>query len=103
MSENVRQFTDASFEEDVLNSREPVIIDFWAIWCGPCLMVSPIIEQLAIDYAGKIKVGKMDVDHNPQTATKYGIRSIREDRMNSQHRRCCIMFYCAVTYSYRSA
>jgi len=76
MNENVHQFTDASFEQDVLESQKPVLIDFWAVWCGPCRMVGPVVEQLATDYADKIKVGKVDVDHNPQTAMKYGIRSI---------------------------
>jgi len=76
MNENVHQFTDASFEQDVLESQKPVLIDFWAVWCGPCRMVGPVVEQLATEYAGKIKVGKVDVDNNPQTAMKYGIRSI---------------------------
>ena len=67
---------DANFQDEVIQSDKPVIVDFWAIWCGPCKMIAPIIEELAKDYDGKLKVAKMDVDSNPQTAMKYGIRSI---------------------------
>jgi thioredoxin 1 len=70
------ELTDSSFETEVLKSAIPVLIDFWAIWCGPCRMVSPIVEEIAGDYAGKLKVGKVDVDSNPATAMQYGIRSI---------------------------
>ncbi|MGE5682422.1 MAG: thioredoxin [Bacillota bacterium] len=70
------QFTDANFESEVINSDVPVIVDFWATWCGPCRMIAPIIEQLASEYEGKVKVGKLDVDDNQQTAIKYGVRSI---------------------------
>jgi thioredoxin 1 len=76
MSDNVVQLTDATFEEDVLQSTMPVLIDFWAVWCGPCRMVAPVVEELADDYAGKIKVGKLDVDNNPKSAMNYGVRSI---------------------------
>lgn len=76
MSDKVVQFTDATFENDVLKSSEPVLIDFWAVWCGPCRMVAPVIEELAGEYAGKVKVGKLDVDSNPQSAMNYGVRSI---------------------------
>ena len=69
-------FTDANFENEVIKSELPVIIDFWAEWCGPCKMIAPIIEDLAIEFEGKFKVGKLDVDENQQTAIKYGIRSI---------------------------
>jgi thioredoxin 1 len=70
------ELTDSSFETEVLKSTLPVLIDFWAIWCGPCRMVSPIVEELAGEYSGKLKVGKVDVDSNPATAMQYGIRSI---------------------------
>ena len=68
--------TDATFESEVLNSDQPVLVDFWATWCGPCRTIAPTIEELATDYDGKAKVVKLDVDNNPQTAMKYGIRSI---------------------------
>lgn len=76
MNNNVIHFTDSTFEEDVLKSSQPVLIDFWAVWCGPCRMVAPVIEELAGDYAGKVKVGKLDVDNNPKSAMNYGVRSI---------------------------
>ena len=68
--------TDATFEAEVLQSDVPVMIDFWADWCAPCKMVAPVVEELAGDYDGKIKVAKVDVDANPEIAGKYGIRSI---------------------------
>ena len=70
------EFTDANFEEEVLKSELPVLIDFWAVWCGPCKMIAPSIDELAKEYEGKAKIGKVDVDNNQQVATKYGIRSI---------------------------
>lgn len=69
-------FTDDSFEEDVLNASEPVLVDFWAEWCGPCRMVGPVVDELAGEFEGKAKVGKVDVDNNPEVSAKYGIRSI---------------------------
>lgn len=68
--------TDDNFEAEVLKSEVPVIVDFWAAWCGPCRMIAPIVEELAEEYDGKIKVGKLDVDDNQQIAVKYGVRSI---------------------------
>lgn len=69
-------FTDANFDAEVIKSDVPVIVDFWAAWCGPCRMIAPIVEELSGEFQGKIKVGKLDVDDNQQTAIKYGVRSI---------------------------
>ncbi len=69
-------FTDDAFDKDVLNSDIPVLVDFWAEWCGPCRMMGPTVDQVATEYAGKVKVGKLDVDSNQQTAARYGIRGI---------------------------
>lgn len=68
--------TDQNFEAEVLKSSMPVLVDFWAPWCGPCKIIGPIVEELAKAYEGKIKVGKMNVDDNPETAGKYGVMSI---------------------------
>ena len=70
------EITDATFEEVVLKSDKPVVVDFWAAWCGPCRMVGPIIEELSDDYQGKAVVGKVDVDANQEFAAKYGVRNI---------------------------
>lgn len=70
------EITDATFEETVLKSDKPVLVDFWAAWCGPCRMVGPIIEEISKDYEGKAVVGKVDVDSNQEFAAKYGVRNI---------------------------
>jgi thioredoxin 1 len=70
------EITDANFEQEVEKSDIPVLIDFWAVWCGPCRMIAPIVEEIAGEYQGKVKVGKLDVDSSPGVAGKYGIRSI---------------------------
>lgn len=70
------EITDTNFDQEVLKSDVPVLIDFWAVWCGPCRVVAPVVEEIASEYDGKLKVGKLDVDNNPQVAIKYGIRSI---------------------------
>lgn len=72
----VNIFTDDNFETEVLNSDTPVVVDFWATWCGPCKMVAPIMDELASEFDGKAKIGKLDVDANQQTAIKFGVRSI---------------------------
>ena len=70
------EITDQSFQETVLNSDKPVLVDFWAVWCGPCRMLGPIIEEVANDFEGKAIVGKVDVDNNQQVSVDYGIRNI---------------------------
>jgi len=73
---NLHHFTDSNFKKEVLESKEPVLVDFWATWCGPCKMIAPIIDELAKEYTQKLKVGKVDVDNNSQVASNYGIMSI---------------------------
>src|ERR1700693_3785541 len=76
MGADVLKITDANFEAEVAKSDVPVLVDFWAEWCGPCRMMGPTVDQVATEYAGKVKVGKLDVDSNQQTAARYGIRGI---------------------------
>jgi thioredoxin 1 len=76
MAGNVLEFNDANFQTEVLESSQPVLVDFWAPWCGPCRGLAPTIEQLADEYVGKVSVGKVNTEESPQTATNFGINSI---------------------------
>lgn len=76
MAGNVVQVTDDSFEQEILKSDLPTLVDFWASWCGPCRAIAPVVEELSEDYAGKVKVAKLNVDESPVTPGKYGIRAI---------------------------
>jgi thioredoxin 1 len=68
--------TDATFEQDVLKSAEPVLVDYWADWCGPCKMIAPVLDEIAVEYEGRIRVAKLNIDQNPNTPPRYGIRGI---------------------------
>jgi thioredoxin 1 len=70
------EVTDSNFDEVVLGAKEPTIVDFWAVWCGPCKMIAPVLEEISREYEGQLQVGKLDVDHNGQTAMNYGVMSI---------------------------
>lgn len=76
MSNQIVYVTDDSFEQEVLNSDIPVLVDYWAEWCGPCKMIAPILEEIVADYAGKVKISKLNIDENPNTPPKFGIRGI---------------------------
>ena len=76
MSENVTNLTEATFDETIGGTAEPVVVDFWAEWCGPCKMVAPILDEIAVEQAGKVKVTKLNVDENPSIAQRYGVMSI---------------------------
>ncbi len=76
MSDNITHITDSSFEQEVLQSDVPVLVDYWAEWCGPCKMIAPLLDEIAGDYEGKLKITKLNIDDNPNTPPKYGIRGI---------------------------
>ena len=76
MSENIQEVSDQTFERDVLQSDKPVLVDYWAEWCGPCKAIHPILEEIAADYADRVKVAKLNIDENPDTPPRYGIRGI---------------------------
>ncbi len=76
MSDKIVHVTDDSFEQDVIKSEVPVLVDYWAEWCGPCKMIAPILEEVVDDYAGKLKIAKLNIDENPNTPPKFGIRGI---------------------------
>ncbi|PLX95538.1 MAG: thiol reductase thioredoxin [Desulfuromonas sp.] len=75
-NDNVLQFTDDNFDADVLKSDQPVLVDFWATWCAPCKAIAPVIDELAEQFSGKVKIGKVNVDENPNTPGQYGVRGI---------------------------
>ncbi|AGO53149.1 hypothetical protein ALQ63_02548 [Serratia plymuthica] len=76
MSDKIIHLTDSSFETDVLKAEGPILVDFWAEWCGPCKMIAPILDEIAVEFEGKLTITKLNIDQNPATAPKYGIRGI---------------------------
>jgi thioredoxin 1 len=76
VSEQILYVTDDTFEQEVINSSNPVLVDYWAEWCGPCKMIAPILEEIASEYTGKVRIAKLNIDENPQTPPRYGIRGI---------------------------
>lgn len=76
MSENIVHVTDETFEEEITKSQQPVLVDYWADWCGPCKMIAPILDEIATEYEGRVKIAKLNIDENPGTPPKYGIRGI---------------------------
>ena len=76
MSDKIVHVSDEAFESDVLNADQPVLVDYWVEWCGPCKMIAPVLEEIAEEYAGKVKIAKLNIDENPATPPKYGIRGI---------------------------
>lgn len=76
MSEHISNISDSSFEQDVLQADQPVLVDYWAEWCGPCKMIAPVLEEIAQEYAGKVKICKLNIDDNKETPPKYAVRGI---------------------------
>ena len=76
MSDAITHVTDSAFEQEVLKSEQPVLVDFWAEWCGPCKMIAPVLEEIAEEYSGRLRICKVDVDDNPETPQKYSVRGI---------------------------